>query len=95
MYIHIYLYLTQQKIYANFSILAFLVISTLYKEGGPVGMSDVTEYFKKVSAKGRNHITHPLRNVKFHQLKFSGIQTGFGFDSDKQAYFEVDQVIVL
>ena len=45
---------------ANFSILAFLVISTLYKEGGPVGMSDVTEYFKKVSAKGRNHITHPL-----------------------------------
>jgi len=44
------------------------------KEGGPVGMSDVTEYFKKVSAKG--------------------IQTGFGFDSDKQAYFEVDQVIL-
>ena len=33
--------------------------------------------------------------MKFHQLKFSGIQTGFGFDSDKQAYFEVDQVIVI
>jgi len=44
------------------------------QEGGPVGMPAVTEYFKKVSAKG--------------------IQTGFGFDSNKQAHFEVDQVIL-